>query len=183
MTNEGNIHSESGYVVLDAGLVYDTENNNDTTEIHNITNSGNIIANSGDKEGLKKSIQSFAAVVKVKQQEFQRLGEKALAAMAMRGYSHDDFKLKFTKIFEKVATGTLDKITDAQAKHLTDTAEEWFNKGKATPALCSLATELQAIFVDIYNDHLTLKTLENKRDCLKNIFATMKKYFLFLFLA
>lgn len=120
-----------------------------------------IIANSGDKEGLKKSIQSFAAVVKVKQQEFQRLGEKALAAMAMRGYSHDDFKLKFTKIFEKVATGTLDKITDAQAKHLTDTAEEWFNKGKATPELIALADELQAIFVDIYQEFTSLKTLEN----------------------
>ncbi|MBO7220736.1 MAG: UvrD-helicase domain-containing protein [Alistipes sp.] len=120
-----------------------------------------IIAKSSDKESLRKSIKSFTAVVKAKQQELCLLGEKALSAIEQRGYSHDNFKLKFTKIFEKVATGTLDKITDAQIKHLTDSTEEWFNKGKATPDLLALADELQSIFVKVYQMHIDLRTLEN----------------------
>ncbi|MBE6194122.1 MAG: DNA helicase UvrD [Rikenellaceae bacterium] len=120
-----------------------------------------IIENIGDKESLKKAIRGFSARVEQRQEEFKEQGKRALALIASQGYSHDDFKLKFTKIFEKVATGTLDKITDANLRHLTDSPEEWFNKGKATPSLIALARELQQIFNEIYNEHLALRTLEN----------------------
>ena len=120
-----------------------------------------IIKNSKDKEALKSSIRKFSAVVAERRKAMTAKGETALQTIASRGYSHDDFKLKFTKIFDKVADGTLDKITDATLRHLDDSPEEWFNKGKATPELIALATELQAIFIEIYNEFLELKTLEN----------------------
>ena len=120
-----------------------------------------IIKNSRDKESLKKAIRKFSAVVADRRKVFMEKGEMALQEIISRGYSHEDFKLKFTKIFEKVADGTLDKISDAMLRHLDDSPEEWFNKGKATPDLIALAMVLQAMFVDIYNDHLELKTLEN----------------------
>ena len=120
-----------------------------------------IIAKSKDKESLKQNIHKFAAIVEERRKEFMKKGAMALEAISSRGYSHDDFKLKFTKFFDKVADGTLDKITEATLRHLTDSPEEWFNKGKATPDLMALATELQSLFVEIYNDHLNLKTVEN----------------------
>ena len=120
-----------------------------------------IISTSGDKQSLKSAIRRFSAVVTKQQESLMAKGQQALQVIFSRGYSHDDFKLKFTKIFDKVATGTLDKITDATLRHLTDSPEEWFNKGKATPELILLANELQAMFVDIYSDYLNLKTLEN----------------------
>ena len=129
-----------------------------------------VIANSKDKESLKKAIRNFSAVVTERKKAFMAKGEKALQAIALRGYSHDDFKLKFTKVFDKVADGSLDKITDATLRHLTDTPEEWFNKGKATADLCALARELQTMFVEIYNDHLGLKTLENTQRILSRNF-------------
>ena len=120
-----------------------------------------IIRNSKDKESLKKAIRKFSMVVADRQKAFMEQGETALKAITSRGYSHEDFKLKFTKVFEKVADGTLDKISDATLRHLDDSPEEWFNKGKATPDLIALATELQAMFVEIYKEYLDLKTLEN----------------------
>ena len=129
-----------------------------------------IINKCNDKESLTKSIRRFSAVVNERRKEFMDKGALALEKIASRGYSHDDFKLKFTKIFEKVATGTLDKFTDANLKHLTDTPQEWFNKGKSTPELIALAEELQTIFVDIYNDHINLKTIENTQRILSRNF-------------
>ena len=120
-----------------------------------------IIANSKDKESLKRSIHKFSAVVKEKREALMAKGENALRVIESRGYSHDNFKLKFTKVFDKVADGTLDKISDATLRHLDDEPTDWFNKGKATPDLCAFATELQELFVEIYNDFLALKTLEN----------------------
>jgi len=120
-----------------------------------------IIAKSQDKESLKKAIHDFSAIVAKRREAFMEMGKRALSIIAERGYSHDNFKLKFTKIFDKVANGTLDKITDATLRHLYDSPEEWFNKGKATPDLIALAIELQRVFVEIYNSHLDLKTLEN----------------------
>ena len=120
-----------------------------------------IIENSKSKESLRNSIRKFSSVVDKQRKAFMAKGEAALQAIASRGYSHDDFKLKFTKIFEKVADGTLDKISDANLRHLDDTPEEWFNKGKASADLIALAEELQRRFVDIYSDYLDLKTLEN----------------------
>ena len=120
-----------------------------------------IIANSQDKETLKKSIRSFSAIVAQRRIAFSERGKAALQLIASRGYSHDNFKLKFTKIFDKVADGTLDKFSDAMLRHLDDSPEEWFNKGKATADLCALATTLQGMLVGIYNDHLDLTTLEN----------------------
>lgn len=120
-----------------------------------------IIANSKDKESLKKSIRSFSAIVERRREEFKAMGARALDMISSRGYSHDDFKLKFTKVFDKVASGTLDKISDATLRHLCDKPEEWFNKGKATLALLSLASELQILFNDIYSQFLDLSTLEN----------------------
>ncbi len=120
-----------------------------------------IIANSKDKESLKRSIHKFSAVVKEKREELMAKGENALRTIESRGYSHDNFKLKFTKVFDKVADGTLDKISGATLRHLDDEPTDWFNKGKATPDLCAFATELQRLFVEIYNDFLALKTLEN----------------------
>ena len=129
-----------------------------------------IINKCNDKESLTKSIRRFSAVVNERRKEFMDKGALALEKIASRGYSHDDFKLKVTKIFEKVATGTLDKFTDANIKHLTDTPQEWFNKGKSTPELIALAEELQTIFVDIYNDHINLKTIENTQRILSRNF-------------
>ena len=120
-----------------------------------------IIKSCKDKESLNKAIRNFKAVVSQRREEFMAKGKRALQAISSRGYSHDDFKLKFTKIFDKVADGTLDKITDATLRHLDDTPDEWFNKGKATADLCDLARELQSMFIEIYNDYLGLKTLEN----------------------
>ena len=129
-----------------------------------------VIANSKDKESLKRSIRKFSAVVNKKREEFMAMGEKALQTITSRGYSHDDFKLKFTKVFNKVADGSLDKITDATLRHLTDEPTDWFNKGKATPDLCALASELQAMFIEIYNYHIDLKTLENTQRILSRNF-------------
>ena len=120
-----------------------------------------IIAKSKDKKSLKKSIHDFSSVVDKRRKEFKSMGAKALEMIFSRGYSHDNFKLKFTKIFEKVASGTLDKISDATLRHLTDSPEEWFNKNKSTPDLLALAQELQGVFVEIYNNFLDLRTLEN----------------------
>ena len=120
-----------------------------------------IIEKTNDKKSLKHAIHNFHAVVSTKRKAYMGKGKMALELISERGYSHDNFKLKFTKVFEKVATGTLDKITDATLKHLYDSPEEWFNKGKASPELIALAAELQTIFNDIYNDHINLKTLEN----------------------
>ncbi len=120
-----------------------------------------IIAKSNDKESLKRAIKKFSAVVEEQQKSLMAKGAHALELISTRGFSHDNFKLKFTKIFEKFADGTLDKLTDAVQRHLTDTPEEWFNKGKATPELIQLAGELQALFVEMYNDHLNLRTLSN----------------------
>ncbi len=120
-----------------------------------------IIARSKDKESLKKAIRNFSATVESARKAFMAKGQMALNTISQRGYSHDDFKLKFTKIFDKVATGTLDKISDATLRHLTDSPEEWFNKGKATADLIALATELQVLFNEIYTDYLDLRTIEN----------------------
>ena len=120
-----------------------------------------IIANSKDKESLKKAIKGFASIVEKDKKAFMAKGVAANELIASRGYEHSHFKRSFTTIFDKVAAGTLDKITDATLRHLDDTPEEWFNKGKATADLCALARELQAMFNDIYNDFLALKTLEN----------------------
>ena len=129
-----------------------------------------IISQNCDKEALKRTIRSFSTLVEQRSEEFKKLGAKALELISSRGYSHDDFKLKFTKIFEKVSDGTLDKLTDANLKYLSNTPEEWFNKGKATPELISLAIELQQILIDIYNEHLELKTLENTKHILTRNF-------------
>ena len=123
--------------------------------------SKDIIAKSADKVVLKKIIDNFSTIINKRRDIFKSKGVRALEIIAANGYSHENFKLKFTKVFEKVADGTLDKITDATLKHLTDSPEEWFNKGKATPELISLAKELQSLLVDIYNYHLEFKTLEN----------------------
>ena len=120
-----------------------------------------IIEKSGDKESLNQAIKRFSAVVDKGKKSLMAKGKQALNLISTRGYSHDSFKLGFTKIFDKVADGTLDKISDATLRHLTDTPEEWFNKGKATPELIVLAKELQTLFVDIYNDYIDLRTLEN----------------------
>ena len=129
-----------------------------------------IIKNSKDKESLKKAIYKFSAVVVDRRKAFMARGVQALQAILSRGYSHEDFKLKFTKIFEKVADGTLDKITDATLRHLDDSPEEWFNKGKATPDLIALATELQTMFAEIYKEFIELKTLENTHRILSRNF-------------
>ena len=120
-----------------------------------------IISNGLNKEALKQAIYKFSAVVKQRREEFKAKGVCALEKILARGYSHDNFKLGFTKIFDKVANGTLDKITEANMRHMTDPLEAWFNKGKATADLLSLAGELQEMLVDIYSEHLDLKTLEN----------------------
>ena len=120
-----------------------------------------IIEKSSDKESLNRAIKGFSAVVDASKKSLMAKGAKALELIFSRGYSHDDFKLKFTKVFDKVADGTLDKISDATLRHLTDMPEEWFNKGKATTELIALAEELQTMFVEIYNDYLNLRTLDN----------------------
>ncbi len=120
-----------------------------------------IIKNLKDKRSLKESIDNFKAVVEERKKAFMKMGEAALNEIFSRGYSHDNFKLKFTKVFDKVADGTLDKITDATLRHLDDAPKEWFNKGKDSDDLVALATQLQAMFVDIYDEFLSLKTLEN----------------------
>ena len=105
-----------------------------------------IIEKTNDKKSLKHAIHNFHAVVSTKRKAYMGKGKMALELISERGYSHDNFKLKFTKVFEKVATGTLDKITDATLKHLYDSPEEWFNKGKASPELiacCRVANNFQ----------------------------------------
>ena len=120
-----------------------------------------IITNIKDKNALKQSISSFSQIVKKRKIALQEKGEEALRLIESRGFSHDDFKSKFTKFFDKVADGSLDKVTDTVLGHITDSPEAWFNKGKATPELISLALELQALLADIYREHIDLKTLEN----------------------
>ena len=120
-----------------------------------------IIANSKDKESLKKAIKGFASIVEKEKKSFMAKGVAANNLIHSRGYEHSDFKRSFTTIFDKVAAGTLDKITEATLRHLDDTPEEWFNKNAYNDDLLDLARELQAMFNDIYNDFLALKTLEN----------------------
>ena len=129
-----------------------------------------IINKCKDKEVLSKSIRSFSAIVNERRKEFMAKGALALEKISSRGYSHSDFKLSFTKIFERVAAGTIDKFSDANLRHLTDTPQEWFNKGKHTPELIALAQELQMIFVEIYNDYLGLKTIDNTQRILSRNF-------------
>lgn len=120
-----------------------------------------IIEGAKDKAALKKAIDDFSAAVARHRNSFKAKGEEALKLMAARGYEHDRFKNKFTQVFEKVATATLDKVTDTVIGHLTDTPAEWFRKGDATPDGKALALELQRLLVDIYNTYTDLKTLEN----------------------
>ena len=120
-----------------------------------------IIEATTDKASLKKSIDNFESIVNQRRDALKAKGVEACELISSRGYSHDNFKLKFTKIFEKVAQGTLDKITEANARHLTDRPEEWFNKGKYNQELLALAEKLQLIFVDIYSDFTDLQTLNN----------------------
>ena len=120
-----------------------------------------VIAQCKDKKALKKSIDDFEAVVDEKREVFKAMGSQALDAIGKRGYSHDNFIYKFTKIFEKVADATLDKVSARDMAHLTDSTTEWFGKGKSTPDLLALADELQTMWVDIYSYHLELQTLEN----------------------
>uniref|UniRef100_UPI0040567787 UvrD-helicase domain-containing protein n=1 Tax=Alistipes sp. TaxID=1872444 RepID=UPI0040567787 len=120
-----------------------------------------IIANNCDKSTLKQSIRDFSAFIEKREKQLQQKGIRALELISSQGYSHDDFSHKFTKLFDKVAEGTLEKITDSNLKHLTDSVEDWFNKGKATPSLLSLAEMLQQILNDVYNDLLELQTLRN----------------------
>ena len=120
-----------------------------------------IIAGAKDKKALREAIKSFEKGVDSKRDEFKAKGVKALQTIEERGYSHDNFKGKFTKIFDKVATATLDKFSDTVAGHLTDSPQEWFRKGAATADLEALALELQSMLVDIYNCHTDLKTLDN----------------------
>lgn len=129
-----------------------------------------IIAKATDKKSLKLAIHNFSCKVEKEQDKFKALGERALKMIAERGYSHDNFKGKFTKIFEKVASCTLDKISDTNLSHLSDSTVEWFNKGKATPDLLALADELQDLFNEIYSSHLGLKTLENTLHILSHNF-------------
>lgn len=129
-----------------------------------------IINKCKDKKSLSKSIRSFSNVVDEQRKEFMAKGALAIDKIQSKHYSHDNFKLKFTKIFEKVATGTLEKFTEANLRHLTDSPKEWFNKGKDTPDLLALAAELQILFVEIYNDYLNLKTVENTQRILSRNF-------------
>ena len=120
-----------------------------------------IISSATDKATLKKSIRNFAATVETRREEYKAKGAIACKKIFERGYSHSDFKRGFTEIFEKVANNTLEKITDAAARYLTNEPEEWFNKGKATADLVSLARELQMLFIEIFNEFNDLQTLEN----------------------
>ena len=120
-----------------------------------------IIAKISDKESLKTSVEGFEKVVKAKEADFMELGAKALSLIEQRGYTHDNFTKKFTKVFEKVATGTFKEFTDALTKRLTDDTKGWFNKGKDTDDLIALANDLQDILVDIYQAHINLQTLQN----------------------
>ncbi len=122
-----------------------------------------IINNSKDKESLKKAIDEFSLVVDEQKKLLMKRGEQALELIASYGCSHDNFKLKFTKVFDKVADGTIEKFTDATLRHLTDEPQEWFNKGKGVGPLLTLASQLQTIFIDIYNLYLDTKTLDNTR--------------------
>ena len=122
-----------------------------------------IIAKSKDKATLKKAIHDFSAIVEERSKELKAKGVKALNMIAAEGYSHDNFRSKFTKIFEKVAAGTLDKWSDAQLRYLDNDLEDWFNKNKATSDLLSLAARLQDMLNEIYTDSLNLKTLENTK--------------------
>ena len=120
-----------------------------------------IIEGAKDKAALKKAIDDFSAAVARHRNSFKAKGEEALKLMAARGYEHDRFKNKFTQVFEKVATATLDKVTDTVIGHLTDTPAEWFRKGDDTTDGKALALELQRLLVEIYNTYTDLKTLEN----------------------
>ena len=120
-----------------------------------------IIKKATDKESLKQAIDSFAAVVEEKRQELMKMGQRAVDAIHGLGYTNDNFKLKFTKVFNRAADGTLDKITDATLKHLSDEPENWFAKGKISADLIQLASKLQVILNEIYIFLLDFKTLEN----------------------
>lgn len=122
-----------------------------------------IIANNCDKSKLKQSIRNFSAFIEEREEQFRQRGVRALELMASRGYSHDDFSRKHTNIFDKVANGTLSKFTDTNIKHLTNSVEDWFNKGKATPSLLALAEELQQMLNEVYNDFLEIQTLKNTK--------------------
>ncbi len=127
-----------------------------------------IIANCKDKKALKKSIDDLGEVVDAMREEFKAKGEAALKLISDRGYSHDDFSYKFTKIFEKVANATLDKVASRDVAHLTDDTEKWFGKNKSTPDLIALADDLQTMWVDIYSAHIDLQTLDNTLRILRN---------------
>ena len=120
-----------------------------------------IITSTNDKAALKNSIESFEEIVKARREKLQAKGKKACEMISSRNYSHDNFKLKFTKIFEELSKGTLEKISDANIRHLTDDPQDWFNKGKWNDDLLALARELQILFIEIYSDFTDLKTLEN----------------------
>ena len=129
-----------------------------------------IIKNNKDKKALEAAIQEFSASVDERRIAFKAMGKAALDRIFARGYSHDNFSRKFTKVFEKVADGTLDKVSDTIIKHLDNDPAEWFNKGKDTPDLVALATELQSMLVDIYTEHIALTTLGNTQRILNRNF-------------
>ncbi len=123
--------------------------------------SRDIIAKGSDKESLKKSIQNFSAMVRSSREAFIAKGQLFLNTISSRGYTHDNFAGRFTKMVEPVADGTFNEIKSTISKHLADPLENWFNKGKATPDLLNLAGELQPLLNEICDDFVNLRTLEN----------------------
>ena len=120
-----------------------------------------IIANSANREELKREIDNFAATVKKRVEPFKAMGQKALDAIKARGYIHSDFSSSFTNIFEKVAKNELTEFGARAIQHLADEPEKWFKKGFATPDKIELAKELQILLRDIYEEFIPLSTLQN----------------------
>ncbi len=142
-----------------------------------------IINNSADRNELKRSISEFAALVKTRSDAFKAKGQAALATIRSRGYKHSDFSNSFTTFFEGVAKDSVSEIGARVIGHLSDAPESWFKKGTATPDKIELATILQGILVDIYEDFIGLadynigfSTLKNTLHILQNnyrIFAIL----------
>lgn len=131
-----------------------------TAEIFN-ESTRDIIANSLNREELKRNIDTFAAKVEKRAKPYMAKGKTALDAIKSHGYKHSDFAYNFTDIFEKVATNTLEEFGSRAMQRLTDEPEKWFKKGTATPDKIALATELQRILAEIYEEFISLSTLQN----------------------
>ena len=116
-----------------------------------------------DKHKLQENVTAFEADIKSKKKYIQSLGEEGAKLIAEQGALAGNFQKKIYDFFNGVANDTLNNIhTKTYANNCSNSATEWFLKGKANTELISLVErKLQPLWCNIYDEYIALETYEN----------------------